>query len=407
VYHAAGAGEGKVERAFPAIDTPANFILFHPTSRLLFTGKHDPGGREPIVNRWDPSTGQKVAEPLRIPSSGGCQFFCLSPDGKDLAAIDDRERVVRVYDAATGKPRFPRTGHTRYLFSVAFSPDSKSLASTSEDGTVKLWNLRTGEVSQTLHGPADRLTRSVAFSPDGKLVATAHHDGTVKVWDTTTGKVHRSLDGHTDRVECVTFSPDGRTLASSGYDHTVRLWSLDGGGEKTLRAHRENVRCIAFSPDGRLLASAGGDHDAIIWDLATGTARWRLPHPEILHAIAFLPDGKTVVTGGADRQVRLWSWEANRELRVLGGPAAAVREVAVRADGRMLAACGADGAVHLWDLSSDPPRQKTFQLFPMGSTIWGVAFSPEGRYLATANPDGTAYLLRLAPPGKLPSLPAK
>ena len=115
---------------------------------------------------------------------------------------------------AAGQPKPPKTlkGHTREVFSVAFSPDGKTVASGSADQSIKLWDVAGGKNTATLKGHTD-FVQSVAFSPDGKTLASGSRDKTVNLWDVASGKTTATLKGHTDRVWSVAFSPDGKTLA--------------------------------------------------------------------------------------------------------------------------------------------------------------------------------------------------
>ena len=152
---------------------------------------------------------------------------------------------------------------------MAFSPDSRLLASGSHDETVRLWDAATGAPVQTLEGHSD-LVMAVAFSLDSRLLASGSHDKTVRLWDPATGAPVQTLEGHSNWVTAVAFSPDGRLLASGSHDETVRLWDpATGGPVQTLEGHSNWVTAVAFSPDGRLLASGSHDETVRLWDINT------------------------------------------------------------------------------------------------------------------------------------------
>ena len=128
------------------------------------------------------------------------------------------------------KIRARLTGHTQGVLSVAFSPDSRMVASGSWDKTIKLWEVATGKERATLAGHTNEVA-SVAFSPNGKLLASGSFDKTIKLWDVATGKEYVNLEGHAGVVRSVAFSPANQMVASGGYDKTIKLWDVATGKE--------------------------------------------------------------------------------------------------------------------------------------------------------------------------------
>jgi WD40 repeat protein len=150
---------------------------------------------------------------------------------------------------------------------VGFSPDGQQLASGSFDNTIKIWDVTTGKVLNTLKGH-DSWVYGVGFSPDGQQLASGSFDKTIKIWDVTTGKVLNTLKGHDSSVYSVGFSPDGQQLASGSFDKTIKIWDVTTGKVlNTLKGHDSSVYSVGFSPDGQQLASGSHDKTIILWDL--------------------------------------------------------------------------------------------------------------------------------------------
>jgi len=165
--------------------------------------------------------------------SGVVWSVAFSPDSK-LVASTSGDMSVRLWEVATGALQRTLKGHNGMVWSVAFSPNLRLLASASEDMTVRLWDVATGALQHTLKG----YSRSVVFSPDSRLLALAPKDNIVQLWDTATGDLQQTLEGHSGKVWSVAFSPDSKLLASTAEDMTVRLWDMVSGVlQQTLEEH--------------------------------------------------------------------------------------------------------------------------------------------------------------------------
>ncbi|MEA5619427.1 TonB family protein [Cronbergia sp. UHCC 0137] len=204
------------------------------------------------------------------------------------------------------------TGHSDWVSSVAYSPDSQTLASGSGDNTIKLWNVKTGNLLQTLTGHS-KLVYSVAYSPDGQTLASGSKDKTIKLWNVKTGNLLQTLTGHSSWVYSVSYSPDGQTLASGSKDKTIKLWNVKTGNLlQTLTGHSDQVRSVAYSPDGQTLASGSKDKTIKLWNVKTGNLLQTLTgHSELVWSVAYSPDGQTLASGSSDNTIKIWQVAAS------------------------------------------------------------------------------------------------
>ncbi len=211
-------------------------------------------------------------------------------------------------------------GRMNYSGNLVFSPDLKTLATIEpeERRTVFLRDARTGRNVHTLAGHASQVY-TAAFSPDGKLVASGSDDGLTKLWDAATGREVRNLAGHRASVRSLAFSPDGKVLASGSNDRTVRLWEVETGRLlRTLAGYGDYVRSVVFSPDGQRLAHGGMTNKALVWDVATGRLLHTLSgHDLKVPVVAFTSDGQFIFTGSDDATMKLFRTRDGAEVASL------------------------------------------------------------------------------------------
>jgi WD40 repeat protein len=308
----------------------------------------------------------------------------FSPDGSTLASGSD-DHTVRIWDIKSEQCLEILREHTSRVWSVAFSTDGQMLASGSDDQTVRLWDTTTKQYSQTLRGYSTQIC-SVGFDPTGNRLVSGGDDRMVRLWDVETGQWLRDLPGHTSRVWSVTFSPDGRMLASSSDDQTIMLWDVKTGKPlRRLLEHRDLVRAVAFSPDGKQLASGSDDRTVRLWDSLTGQPITIVgEHDEWVWSVVFSPNGRLLASAGGDRVIKLWDLELRSCIQILKGHQNWIRTIAFSPDGRLLASGSGDRTVRLWDVLTGESLQT---LEGHNGRVRSVAFSPDGLTLASSGED--------------------
>jgi hypothetical protein len=228
------------------------------------------------------------------------------------------DNTIKLWDVASGRELRTLKGHTDWVYSVAFSPDGRTLASSGLDVIIELWDVASGSQLRTLTGHSS-IVDSLAFGPDGRTLASGSRDKTIKLWDVASGRELHTLAGHTDWVYSIAFSPDGRTLASGSRDKTVKLWDVASGRElRTLSGNTDFVDSVAFSLDGLTLASATFDGMIELWEVATGRGfRTLTGHTGDVSSVTFGPNGRSVLSGSLDGSVRVWDEASGDQLAAL------------------------------------------------------------------------------------------
>ncbi|MCX5166153.1 trypsin-like peptidase domain-containing protein [Streptomyces sp. NBC_00264] len=360
-----------------------------------------------LTAQKDAVTAQREAQSRQL-AAQSTALIDTNPDLASLLALrayrisPTREATSSLYAAAALPLRNRLTSGGAPVYSVVFSPDGKTLATDSDDGTVRLWDTTTDGTSSE---PRAELTgngsvNSVGFSPDGKTLATDSEDGTVRLWDTTTDgtsfKPRAELTGHPSPVNSVVFSSDGKTLATGNEDGTVRLWdtTTDGTSSEPRAELTGNgsVNSVVFSPVGRTLVTGSEDGTVRLWDTTTGAFEPRANFTGSgykVNSVVFSPDGETLATGSEDGLVRLWdtttegtSSEPRAELTGHGDK---VLSVGFSRDGKTLATGSEDGLVRLWDTTTEGTSSEPRAELTGNGSVNSVGFSPDGKILAAGS----------------------
>jgi WD40 repeat protein len=326
-------------------------------------------------------------------------MVAFQTDASSVYLVDTVSWKIKHAFNESSDPDFTNTAARRFLLSVknvttlAFSADGKTVSGEIEQGGIKLWDPRTGEVKKHL-GDQDETGSTAAISSDGNIVIETDSDnGTLHVWnvasgekkiipakaglvsaialspegqrmavayphsivllDTASGALLKTLDPQTTRVDCLSFAADGQTLAVAGEDGKIQTWDLAGGQAIRTIIGAGKVTTVRFAPGGRLLASAAEDGIVSLWDLQTGALSLQLKkHSGAVNAIAFSADGNSLATGGDDRSVIVWELGTGKVRRTLKGHDLTVTSLAFSPDGTLLASGAGNASVVLWDMPS-------------------------------------------------------
>ena len=356
--------------------------VFRPDGRAVLTGSCD--GTAQV---WDATTGRPIGLPMR--HSDQVHSVAFSPDGR-LILVSGSDGKVQLWNVATGQVAGPILSHGAEILLVAFAPDGRSFMTYGKDWSVRLWNTATGRPVGRLVGRGD--SGSVEFSPDGRWLLTGGADGVARLWDAETARPTGVTFRHDDSVTSAKFSPDRRLVATGSKDGTTKFWdAATGQSIGPILRHSVAGTRIVFSPDGRLVLSADYDGTARLWDTATGRpVGLPLRHASEIRSSAFAPDGKLLVTGSFDHTARLWDTATGQPIGAPLRHRLPIRSASFSPDGRLILTASEDGTAKLWEVGSaeilpialrneDHPEERNLKIpaaLP-GVSFQLVAFSPD------------------------------
>ena len=360
------------------------------------------------------------------------------PDGTRFAVATSIG--IWVYDSITGEELYQLTNHTNGINCIRFSPNGETFATTTLEGSVLLWNTRTGQLLTTImdefyhyepvFSPKGDILASSSdtkfesanitvklwdvktgehlktfaetnsrffykcFSPDGKLLATRKNRDTVmQLWDVDTGEFLKTITDHEKCDFKAYFSPDGNTIASYCNDKTVRLWDVNTGEhlDTLVQKDTDDFSSISFSPDGTILATGGITNGNVdLWDAGNAKHLKTLTgHKGSVTNICFSSNGNIIASGGSDGSIRLWSTNLRLHLKTLIGHKNGIDTLLFSPDGITLLSKGMDNTVRLWDVITGE-NIKTLDGYI--ENVVSVSYSPDGKTIASANSDNIVRL---------------
>ena len=373
-----------LENSLPAGDTGALvYAQFVSDTQLALGYLGD-------VEVWDLSDINDP-RPTRLPQAELTLGYGVNEDGT-LLATATQDGSVQIWGLMSGERSLVLGEHQAPVNVVRFIDGGRRLVSIDRGGHVRVWDTRPLPLGELESLSVDPGVFDFVLSPDERLIALGNVGGPASLWDAVTGERRFLLPGEAGGIYRVDFSPDGRAVAGVGRDNRLHVWDTITGEELlSVPAHGDGVSGglfqgtldVAYSPDGSRLATAGADGLAKVWDAATGELLLTFTeHTDSLHSLAYSPDGRTIATTSDenDASVKVWDAQTGRVIYSLTGHPVRVWGLAFSPDSRYLVTGGARGVIKLWDMATG---EEIYTVFDESDHIGSVRFSPDGEWFLT------------------------
>jgi len=340
------------------------------------------GSRDGSIRRWNRVEGKLL---LRwCPHARYVTHMTVSPNGKWVLSYGNH--LVAETSLETGEPRMRWDRHDEAVQAVAFLPDGQHVVSGSSDGTLRVWNTKSGQCLRTITG-ANLGAYAVAVSPDGAKAAAGCKDGVLREFNVTDGSLLRELKGHLGYLRSVAYTRDGAGLLTSADDGSIRVWAHDKLEPiAILQGHRGGVLAIAASSSGKRLLSGGRDGTVRLWDLPQAKQIKTLEgHRSWVEAVAFCADDAHALSTGHDCRLLRWNLETGQIVTEMTHERTD-HALVCKTDGTTAYSAGDNCGVACWDvLSGKLLKERKGH----GRAVRALALSPDRKTLVTASDDTT------------------
>lgn len=293
---------------------------------------------------------EQVAPVTNLPGHrGSINTLAISPGGQTLVS-GGSDNTLKIWDLQTNRLQQTLEGHTSFVNAVTVSPDGQAIVSGSADKTIRIWNTQTGAIEQTLRGHTS-FVNTVIVSHTGQTVVSGGADGEIKIWNFQTGELLTTIAEHSSAINALALSRDGRWVISGDANGAVRSWDISTGkAEQTFEGHTSPVNSLLVSLDGQRLISGAADGMIQVWEMGTAEELLSLKeHSGAVNMLQLNDDGHTLLSGSADKTIKAWELDTGELLYTLAGFETHVNEFVIAPAGQ-IATNGENGKIQLWQL---------------------------------------------------------